>query len=71
MCGIAGFLTLNNNSLNEIEHISKNIITSLRHRGPDDEGFWIDYKLGLSLCHTRLSIIDLNKTGAQPMHSNS
>jgi len=71
MCGIAGFLSLNNNSLNEIEHISKNIITSLRHRGPDDEGFWIDYKLGLSLCHTRLSIIDLNKTGAQPMHSNS
>ena len=71
MCGIAGFLNPNYNSRNEIEKISNEITNALKHRGPDDQGFWIDYKLGLSLCHTRLSIIDLNKTGAQPMHSQS
>ena len=71
MCGIAGFINTNNNSINEIDTISKGIVSSLRHRGPDSQGYWIDHKLGLSICHTRLSIIDLNTTGAQPMHSKS
>ena len=37
---------------------------SLRHRGPDDDGFHVDGSLGLGF--RRLSIIDLT-TGHQPM----
>jgi asparagine synthase (glutamine-hydrolysing) len=38
---------------------------TLRHRGPDDEGVWIDGPIGLG--HCRLSIIDLSPSGHQPM----
>jgi asparagine synthase (glutamine-hydrolysing) len=37
----------------------------IRHRGPDDQGFYTDK--GISLGHRRLSIIDLSKKGHQPM----
>ena len=37
---------------------------ALRHRGPDDEGFYSDNHAALA--HTRLSIIDLS-TGRQPL----
>jgi len=39
--------------------------TSLRHRGPDAEGFHVAE--GVSLGHRRLSIIDLSEQGRQPM----
>ena len=32
----------------------------LRHRGPDDDGLWLDVSAGFGVGHTRLSIIDLN-----------
>ena len=38
----------------------------IRHRGPDDEGVWVDD--GVALGMRRLSIIDLS-TGHQPMHN--
>lgn len=44
---------------------------ALRHRGPDDEGFWIDAEAAVALGHRRLSIIDLSPLGAQPMRSPS
>jgi asparagine synthase (glutamine-hydrolysing) len=37
----------------------------MSHRGPDDEGLYIDGNLGLG--HRRLSIIDLSSLGHQPM----
>jgi asparagine synthase (glutamine-hydrolysing) len=40
----------------------------LKHRGPDDWGQWHDAS-GLSLGHTRLSILDLSPLGHQPMTS--
>lgn len=42
---------------------------ALKHRGPDDEGFWIDPEGNLALAHRRLAIIDLSPQGHQPMLS--
>jgi asparagine synthase (glutamine-hydrolysing) len=41
---------------------------TLRHRGPDDEGVFVDGPLGLA--HQRLSIIDLSPRGHQPMSTD-
>jgi asparagine synthase (glutamine-hydrolysing) len=42
---------------------------ALRHRGPDDEGQWIDAACGVALGFRRLSILDLSPEGHQPMLS--
>ncbi len=44
---------------------------TLRHRGPDDSGTYIDNGCGVGLGHTRLSIIDLSSRGRQPMSNQS
>ena len=47
------------------------MVATIRHRGPDDEGVWIDARCAVALGHRRLSIIDLSAHGAQPMVSHS
>ncbi|MEI2700403.1 MAG: hypothetical protein V9E94_19490 [Microthrixaceae bacterium] len=42
---------------------------TLRHRGPDDAGVWVDAAAGVALGHRRLSILDLSPLGHQPMLS--
>ncbi|MGH8722601.1 MAG: asparagine synthase (glutamine-hydrolyzing), partial [Burkholderiales bacterium] len=42
---------------------------TLRHRGPDDAGRFVDIDAGLAFGHRRLSIIDLSDAGHQPMAS--
>ena len=37
------------------------------HRGPDDQGSYVDPKRGVVLGHRRLSIIDLSPAGRQPI----
>lgn len=75
MCGIAGFVTVANN-LNINNDILRNMVNSLSHRGPDDEGM-VNINLGASglkgvfLGHRRLKIIDLSLTGHQPMFNGS
>src|SRR3989344_3368803 len=59
MCGITGF----RGSGGE-EDISR-MTNALLHRGPNDQGTFIDRGIGLG--HTRLSIIDLSVSGHQPM----
>lgn len=43
----------------------KTMMDALRHRGPDDEGYYVND--GISLGHRRLSIVDLSAMGHQPM----
>jgi len=64
MCGIAGLLALQGNIAAD-ERALKRLRTAIAYRGQDDAGFWTDGS-GVSLCHSRLSIIDLT-TGHQPM----
>jgi asparagine synthase (glutamine-hydrolysing) len=71
MCGITGFLdTSRGKNYEELSVIARRMSTSLRHRGPEDEGIWADPSTGLALGHRRLSIIDLSPMGHQPMHSS-
>ena len=59
MCGIAGYFGHGD------ERVLKNMGNQLRHRGPDDEGFYLKGNVGLA--HRRLSIIDLSQKAHQPM----
>jgi asparagine synthase (glutamine-hydrolysing) len=43
------------------------MVTSLRHRGPDDEGWHVEPDGMAGLGHNRLSILDLSPAGHQPM----
>ncbi len=70
MCGIAGFLDNKHSFTAEgARNIGGRMVETLRHRGPDAQTIWQDESAGLVLGHSRLSIIDLSPTGAQPMLS--
>lgn len=45
------------------------MVARLRHRGPDDEGVWVDADAGVALALRRLAIVDLSPAGHQPMLS--
>lgn len=44
---------------------------TLRHRGPDDAGAWVDPAAGIALAVRRLAIVDLSMAGHQPMASST
>ncbi len=66
MCGITGYLNLNN------KPASKKIIDSMtqmiKHRGPDALATYTNKNIGIG--HTRLSIVDTSEKGNQPMFSH-
>jgi len=68
MCGIAGLISPSQNQVDLHESIV-GMTRAIIHRGPDDEGFWCDPKIGLALGFRRLSILDLSREGSQPMES--
>ncbi len=63
MCGICGVF-IHNQSVKLSDEILKGMTDTLKHRGPDDEGFYVEDFVGLG--HRRLSIIDLSM-GHQPI----
>jgi asparagine synthase (glutamine-hydrolysing) len=67
MCGIAGLWTLRVGEVADLQTVVHGMADTLRHRGPDDYGIWVDTSNGLALGHTRLSIIDLSARAKQPM----
>ncbi len=62
MCGICGIFNTDGRPIDK--NILHSMTDSLRHRGPDDEGYYIGDGIGLGF--RRLSIIDL-QTGHQPL----
>ncbi|HOS48128.1 MAG TPA: asparagine synthase (glutamine-hydrolyzing) [Bacteroidia bacterium] len=66
MCGIAGYYSKQGN-FNK-EHLVK-MTDSLKHRGPDAQGFFSDNICGLG--HRRLSVIDLSERANQPITSSN
>ena len=63
MCGICGVINLDLQKPVDPADLV-NMTCTLRHRGPDDEGFYVEGPVGLG--HRRLAIIDL-ATGKQPI----
>ena len=57
MCGIGGIIGQRSKGF------ANKIIEKLSHRGPDFNDYWISENndFPITLCHTRLSILDLNK----------
>ena len=67
MCGISGIYRNKGGMKGEGEkyyRLLETMNTSLKHRGPDQEGVYLSDYCGLA--HVRLSILDL-KNGRQPM----
>jgi asparagine synthase (glutamine-hydrolysing) len=70
MCGICGFIdTSHTSNSTALETHVRRMTDSIRHRGPDSDGAWVDEQHGLALGFRRLAIVDLSPTGNQPMHS--
>ncbi len=67
MCGINGIFLKHTDNIN-ISNVVSSMNIKLAHRGPDDNGIWVNDSQSLALGHTRLSILDLSKAGHQPMH---
>ncbi len=64
MCGIVGFVNKEKNKQEIIEKMAERI----KHRGPDDAGYYVDKNVALG--HRRLSIIDLSR-GHQPIYNEN
>ena len=65
MCGICGLATFRPDR--EIREAAlREMCDAMRHRGPDDEGYFVGPGIGLGM--RRLSIIDLS-SGHQPIHN--
>jgi asparagine synthase (glutamine-hydrolysing) len=64
MCGIVGVV---NNSQPVDRAVLERMNLCIRHRGPDEDGFYVNDNVGMAM--RRLSIIDL-ASGQQPIHNS-
>ena len=69
MCGITGLWQRSGGSVEQLRERVDPMIDAISHRGPDDDGRWVDAAAGIALGFRRLSIIDLSPLGHQPMTS--
>jgi len=67
MCGICGIINFNNSPVDNVQ--ISNMMRTMKHRGPDDEGSFVKENIGLGF--VRLSILDLTYSGHQPMFDDS
>ncbi|MEZ5353433.1 MAG: asparagine synthase (glutamine-hydrolyzing) [Bryobacteraceae bacterium] len=65
MCGISGLFQFDRPIDDAAAERASSMVASLRHRGPDGEGFYRDANAVLG--HRRLSLIDLTPAGRQPL----
>ncbi|MFZ5862710.1 MAG: asparagine synthase (glutamine-hydrolyzing) [Nitrospirota bacterium] len=65
MCGISGILDLRGEPLGDRGAL-QSMTDVIRHRGPDEEGFYLEGEIGLGI--RRLKVIDL-ATGRQPIRN--
>jgi asparagine synthase (glutamine-hydrolysing) len=68
MCGIAGIYNYQSSKEPSPERNVKNMLSMIKHRGPDESGIFLDNNIGIG--SVRLSIIDLS-SGQQPMSDQS
>jgi asparagine synthase (glutamine-hydrolysing) len=66
MCGIAGLIS----SGPVYPPLLRQMTGVIAHRGPDDDGLWVDDEAHVGLGHRRLAIVDLSPLGHQPMISS-
>src|SRR6185436_5473324 len=64
MCGIVGIVGNDGKAIDE--QLLSRMCEAIRHRGPDEDGFYINGSVGLAM--RRLAIIDL-AGGQQPIHN--
>jgi len=74
MCGIVAFLGSKVNSdYYKSESLIDSMLSSIKHRGPDDSSKWhkdfVDIGVRATVGHVRLAIQDLTDNGRQPMQS--
>ena len=70
MCGFAGVVdTECATSADDLRACVRHMSFTLQHRGPDDEGDWVDPTCGVAFGFRRLAILDLTENGHQPMRS--
>ena len=71
MCGLAGFIDAGAaTDAREMESQVRGMVETLVHRGPDDQGVWVDAATGFAVGLRRLAVLDLTPAGHQPMLSN-
>lgn len=67
MCGIVGYMGCEAWGEGQL----RAMMDAVSHRGPDDEGLFLDPGHGAGLGHRRLAILDLTPAGRQPMRGPS
>ena len=68
MCGLVGVLDRRGDAT-RFRGALQRAADAIAHRGPDDEGFWLDGAIGFGF--RRLSILDLTAAGHQPMQAQN
>ena len=69
MCGICGILNYSNSARSVEESLLLRMSDSIKHRGPDDAGIFVNPSRKAGFGFRRLAIVDLSPAGHQPMQT--